>query len=185
MFTQAVFYNFYFFLYLLAPRTAHRVVGYLEEEAVASYTQYLEEIDAARPASPQPPRQPAHPDISEQMIERLVRHFYGRVRADLVLAPIFDRVVDDWEPHLQTMMAFWSSVMLMSGRFKGQPVPKHKALSRVAPRDFEIWLNLFRLSAHAVCPDDIAELFIGRAEQIAESLKRGMFGLAAGDFNQT
>lgn len=45
---QAVFYNFYFWLYLFAPRTAHRVVGYLEEEAVVSYTQYLGEIDAGR-----------------------------------------------------------------------------------------------------------------------------------------
>jgi ubiquinol oxidase len=48
MVAQAVFYNLYFFLYLLAPKTAHRVVGYLEEEAVISYTQYLEEIDAGR-----------------------------------------------------------------------------------------------------------------------------------------
>jgi len=46
--TQLVFYNFYFFLYLLAPRVAHRVVGYLEEEAVVSYTQYLEQIDAGK-----------------------------------------------------------------------------------------------------------------------------------------
>jgi ubiquinol oxidase len=46
MCTQAVFYNFYFFLYLFAPKTAHRVVGYLEEEAVVSYTHYLAEIDA-------------------------------------------------------------------------------------------------------------------------------------------
>jgi ubiquinol oxidase len=38
MLAQAVFYNLYFFLYLLAPKTAHRVVGYLEEEAVISYT---------------------------------------------------------------------------------------------------------------------------------------------------
>ncbi|QYZ68404.1 alternative oxidase [Neotabrizicola shimadae] len=45
---QAIFYNFYFFLYLFAPRAAHRVVGYLEEEAVVSYTQYLAEIDAGR-----------------------------------------------------------------------------------------------------------------------------------------
>lgn len=45
---QAVFYNFYFFLYLFAPRAAHRVVGYLEEEAVVSYTHYLTEIDAGR-----------------------------------------------------------------------------------------------------------------------------------------
>lgn len=48
MFAQAIFYNFYFFLYLFAPKTAHRVVGYLEEEAVVSYTQYLAEIDAGR-----------------------------------------------------------------------------------------------------------------------------------------
>ena len=46
--TQLVFYNLYFFLYLLAPRVAHRVVGYLEEEAVVSYTQYLAQIDAGK-----------------------------------------------------------------------------------------------------------------------------------------
>ncbi|WP_300543540.1 alternative oxidase [Maricaulis sp.] len=48
MITQAIFYNAYFFLYLFSPRTAHRVVGYFEEEAVISYTQYLAEIDAGR-----------------------------------------------------------------------------------------------------------------------------------------
>jgi len=48
MVAQAVFFNLYFFLYLFAPRTAHRVVGYLEEEAVISYTAYLAEIDAGR-----------------------------------------------------------------------------------------------------------------------------------------
>jgi len=48
MVAQAIFYNLYFFLYLLAPKTAHRVVGYLEEEAVISYSHYLEEIDAGR-----------------------------------------------------------------------------------------------------------------------------------------
>jgi len=45
---QAVFFNAYFFLYLLAPRTAHRVVGYLEEEAVISYTSYLDEVESGR-----------------------------------------------------------------------------------------------------------------------------------------
>ena len=46
--TQMVFYNLYFFLYLFAPRTAHRVVGYFEEEAVISYTSYLAEVDSGR-----------------------------------------------------------------------------------------------------------------------------------------
>ena len=45
---QAVFYNAFFFTYLFAPRTAHRIVGYLEEEAVVSYTQYLDEIDSGK-----------------------------------------------------------------------------------------------------------------------------------------
>lgn len=48
MITQAIFYNLYFFLYLFAPKTAHRVVGYFEEEAVNSYTSYLREIDEGR-----------------------------------------------------------------------------------------------------------------------------------------
>lgn len=45
---QMLFYNFYFWLYLFAPRTAHRVVGYFEEEAVISYTQYLAEVEGGR-----------------------------------------------------------------------------------------------------------------------------------------
>ncbi len=38
---QGAFYNFFFLLYLISSKTAHRVVGYFEEEAVYSYTQYL------------------------------------------------------------------------------------------------------------------------------------------------
>ena len=45
---QGVFYNAFFLLYLISTRTAHRVVGYLEEEAVVSYTEYLEGIDDGR-----------------------------------------------------------------------------------------------------------------------------------------
>lgn len=43
---QGVFFNFYFLLYLFFPKIAHRVVGYLEEEAVISYTQYLEQVES-------------------------------------------------------------------------------------------------------------------------------------------
>ncbi|CAG8487991.1 4078_t:CDS:2 [Funneliformis mosseae] len=42
---QGVFYNAFFALYLLSPKTAHRVVGYLEEEAIVSYTSFLKEIE--------------------------------------------------------------------------------------------------------------------------------------------
>jgi ubiquinol oxidase len=42
---QGVFYNVFFLLYLVSPKTAHRVVGYFEEEAVYSYTEYLAGVD--------------------------------------------------------------------------------------------------------------------------------------------
>jgi ubiquinol oxidase len=45
---QAVFWNLFFIIYVLFPRTAHRIVGYFEEEAVYSYTEYLSEIDAGK-----------------------------------------------------------------------------------------------------------------------------------------
>lgn len=45
---QFVFWHFYFILYVFFPQTAHRMVGYFEDQAVISYTQYLEEIDAGR-----------------------------------------------------------------------------------------------------------------------------------------
>jgi ubiquinol oxidase len=48
LFTQAIFWNFFFVLYVFFPRTAHRIVGYFEEEAVYSYTEYLKEIDEGR-----------------------------------------------------------------------------------------------------------------------------------------
>jgi len=45
LFAQGAFFNGFFLLYILSPKTAHRVVGYFEEEAVYSYTEYLHEVD--------------------------------------------------------------------------------------------------------------------------------------------
>ena len=44
---QGVFFNLYFLMYLISPRTCHRIVGYFEEQAIISYTDYLREIDNA------------------------------------------------------------------------------------------------------------------------------------------
>ena len=48
LFAQFIFWHFYFVLYVFFPYTAHRMVGYFEDQAVISYTHYLEEIDAGR-----------------------------------------------------------------------------------------------------------------------------------------
>ncbi|MBV9995130.1 MAG: group III truncated hemoglobin [Caulobacteraceae bacterium] len=111
--------------------------------------------------------------IDEAMIERLVRRFYEAVRADPLLAPIFEAKIADWEPHLAKMFAFWSSVALMSGRYHGQPMQKHLPLP-VEAAHFRRWLSLFEATAREICPPPAAELFIDRARRIAESLQLGM-----------
>ena len=117
----------------------------------------------------------ARTGITEAMIERLVRSFYERVRADEMLGPIFDARIRDWEPHLQQMCAFWSSVALMSGRYHGAPMPKHLPLPIDAVH-FDRWLALFEATAAEVCPPEAASHFVERAYRIAASLELGVAG---------
>ncbi|MGO9007227.1 MAG: group III truncated hemoglobin [Beijerinckiaceae bacterium] len=113
--------------------------------------------------------------IDETMIDRLVRGFYARVRDDDVLGPIFAAKIDDWEPHLQRMCAFWSSVALMSGRYHGQPMAKHLPLP-IDARHFDRWLALFENTARGLCPPKAADHFLMLAGRIAESLELGVAG---------
>lgn len=115
----------------------------------------------------------ARTGIDEAMIERLVRSFYEKVRKDPLLGPVFDERISDWEPHLQRMCAFWSSVALMSGRYHGRPMEKHTVLP-VDARHFDQWLQLFERTAYEVCPEAAARHFVERAHRIAESLELGI-----------
>ena len=111
--------------------------------------------------------------IDEAMIDRLVRAFYGKARADALLGPVFAERVEDWEAHFKRMSEFWSSVALMTGIYHGRPMEKHLPLP-VDGRHFDRWLELFQASAREVCPPAAAEHFIERAERIAQSLELGI-----------
>jgi hemoglobin len=113
--------------------------------------------------------------IDEAMIRAVVHGFYARVRRDSLLAPVFARIPDDrWDAHLAKLCDFWSSVMLMTGRFKGRPMQVHAALAGIAPAHFTRWLDLFGLTAREVCPPAAAALFEAKAAVIAESLQLGI-----------
>jgi hemoglobin len=113
--------------------------------------------------------------IDEAMIERLVRGFYAKVRADAMLGPIFEARIRDWEPHLARMCAFWSSVALMTGRYHGTPMAKHLPLA-VDGGHFDRWLALFEETAREICPGEAEAHFVERARRIAQSLELGIAG---------
>jgi hemoglobin len=111
--------------------------------------------------------------IDESMIAALVTAFYAQVRQDPLIGPIFEERVEDWDLHLEKLCAFWSSVMLMTGRYHGRPMQVHMPLP-VGNEHFDRWLALFETTARAICPPQAAAHFIERAHRIADSLELGI-----------
>ena len=114
-------------------------------------------------------------DVTDDSIRRLVDEFYGRVRDDAALGPVFANAVGDWDTHLATMRDFWSSVMLTSGRYKGNPVMKHRQVEGISYELFERWLALFAETARALFVPALADVFNAKAARIAESLRLAVF----------
>ncbi|MEM7427939.1 MAG: group III truncated hemoglobin [Pseudomonadota bacterium] len=128
-------------------------------------------VRAARPA------RPVHEDISEERISDLVESFYAAIRSHERLGPLFEeKVAGDWAPHLARMKMFWRSVLLKTGEYHGQPVPKHLAILQLESDDFRLWLDLFRQHAHERFDAEAADLIVQAAERIAQSLWLAKFG---------
>ena len=114
--------------------------------------------------------------VSEEGIRRLVDAFYAKIRMDPELGPIFARAIPgDWQPHLNKMYAFWSSVMLTTGRYKGNPVARHLAVDGIELKLFERWLTLFDQTCHDQFDERVSAEFLAKADRIAESLKLALF----------
>ncbi len=112
-------------------------------------------------------------EIDEPLIDRLIRAFYDRVRVDPLIGPIFNSRIQDWEPHLVRIADFWSSVMLKSGRYQGQPMRLHLPLP-IDAQHFDRWLALFETTARELCSEQIAAQFVARARMIGRSLEMGI-----------
>ena len=117
--------------------------------------------------------------ITENSIKTLVDNFYQKVRKDSDLAPIFVTAIGEteeaWRSHLEHMYAFWSSIMLSSGRYQGNPIQKHSGLPSFDENLFVRWLELFAETATELHCSSIAEQYIEKSKRIAESLKLSLY----------
>lgn len=114
--------------------------------------------------------------LDEDGLSRLVDVFYGRVRRDGELGPIFNDAISDWPAHLSKLTDFWHSVMLTSGRFKGNPMMKHLVhRARIRPEHFDRWLALWGDVTSELMPPEHAAALQEKAERIGESLKLALY----------
>jgi hemoglobin len=111
--------------------------------------------------------------ITEAEISTLIDTFYAKVRKDPDIGPIFNAIVGDWPYHLALLKDFWSTVLLTTGRYKGDPMMKHLQLS-LDPPHFERWLALFEETANEVLPPVHATTVIEKSHRIAQNFKAGI-----------
>ena len=113
--------------------------------------------------------------VTEAQLSVLVDLFYARVREDAMLGPIFNNAIADWPEHLEKLTAFWSSVMLTSGRYKGQPLAAHiRQASRIDNASFDRWLALWKQTTEELFDPALAARLQEKAARIAESLQLGI-----------
>jgi hemoglobin len=111
--------------------------------------------------------------LDEDMIRAVVDRFYAAAREDEVIGPVFKAAVPDerWQAHLDTIVDFWSSMLLGTRRYDGRPLRKHLMLPELTDVHFRRWLALFRRTLEELCPPDVAASWADRAERIGGSFR--------------
>ncbi len=108
--------------------------------------------------------------ITQDEISLLVDRFYAKVQLDREIGPIFNETIENWRAHLLLLKNFWSTVLLTTGLYKGDPMMTHLQLP-LEPSHFNRWLALFAETARQVLAPDHAALIIAKSERIATNFK--------------
>jgi len=120
-----------------------------------------------------------HDILTLDDVKQLVDTFYGKVRADAILAPVFnERIQDRWPQHLERMYTFWQTVLLEERTYYGAPFPPHAQLP-VEHMHFEQWIALFTETIDELFTGLIADEAKWRANKMAQ-----MFEYKIGEYRQ-
>ncbi|VVE70943.1 Globin [Pandoraea anapnoica] len=116
-------------------------------------------------------------DIDEDAVRLLVHTFYGRIRDDDLLGPVFRQALEGrWDMHLEKMVAFWSSIVLGAKRYRGNVTQAHQPFGHLSGEHFSRWLALFFDTLDKLFEPQAAFAFAEPAIRIAESLQLNLFG---------
>jgi len=104
-------------------------------------------------------------------VSLLVRAFYLKVRANDELGPIFNKVITDWEYHLEHLTDFWESQLFRKNTYKGNPLKKHVAIdhannNKITNDLFGLWLQFWIQT--------LDELFVGEKVDLAKNRARNI-----------
>lgn len=110
----------------------------------------------------------------------LVHTFYGKIRNDQVLGPIFNKVIKDWDDHLEKLTDFWESNLLYVRKYFGNPMLSHISADRktnygLESKHFGLWLNLWYQTLDEYFEGSTAQLARDRARMMSTNLFLAIF----------
>lgn len=117
-------------------------------------------------------------DITEENIDAMVERFYALVRVHPALAAVFNpRLEGRWDQHMDQMKQFWSSVLLQSGSYQGNPLGAHFGVPGMQREHFTDWLELFRQTLDGIYAKQQADFIHAAAQRIAARFNYVLFTL--------
>lgn len=117
---------------------------------------------------------------SRAEVSKLVRTFYGKIRKEETLGPIFNGIITDWEEHLEKMTDFWESNLLYARKYFGNPMMAHIAVDQkydhsIEMKHFGTWLNLWYETIEDNFEGEVAQLARDRARMMSTNLFLAIF----------
>ncbi len=117
-------------------------------------------------------------------VYKLVSTFYEKVRKDDVLGPFFNRVITDWDSHIEHLTTFWETSLFMTRKlekkYQGNPLEVHVKVDKennntISELHFGIWLNLWLQTIDELFVGDVAENAKRRARKMGTFLYLNIF----------
>lgn len=101
-------------------------------------------------------------------VKILVNTFYGKVKQDELIGPIFNEIIQNrWPEHLEKMYRFWETVLLDNHSYYGSPFAPHAKMP-LEKHHFERWLQLFNETLRENFSGETADEALWRAEKMAQ-----------------
>lgn len=116
-------------------------------------------------------------ELRRESLTLLVDRFYASVRADELLGPVFEPVLQGrWPAHLARMVDFWCASCKIERGFRGNVYDKHMLLTDLAPAHLARWLQLWRQHTEALFAPAAAARLQAVAVGVARVMHLGWFG---------
>ncbi len=113
-------------------------------------------------------------------VQLLVETFYGKVRKDKILGPIFNSIITDWESHLTLLTDFWETQLFLKRKYYGNPVTAHQEVDEkmnhtITSEHFGLWLNLWFATIDELFEGETAWIAKNRAQKMSTMLFMQIF----------